>query len=62
MADKFTPVTNSDEIAELEKHDGALDRPLSHKPNGHLWVDSEELKQWREGRNETTLHLSRQLR
>ena len=50
MADKFTPVTNPDEIAELEKHDGALDRPLSHKPNGHLWVDSEELRAWRAAR------------
>jgi hypothetical protein len=50
MSNKFTPVTDPAEIAELENLDGALDRPLPHKPNGHLWVDSEELKAWREGR------------
>jgi hypothetical protein len=51
MSSKFTPVTDEAEIAELEKLDGALDRPLPHKPNGHLWVDSEELKAWRAGRD-----------
>jgi hypothetical protein len=50
MSNKFTPVTDPAEIEELEKLDGALDRPLPHKPNGHLWVDSEELKAWREHR------------
>lgn len=38
------------EIAELEQLDGALDRPIPFKPNGHLWVETEELKQWRAGR------------
>jgi hypothetical protein len=43
----ITPVTDPAEIAELEKLDGDLGRPIPFKPNGHLWVDSEELKQWR---------------
>lgn len=47
MSNKFTPVTDPAEIEELEKLDGALDRPLPHKPNGHLWVDAEELREWR---------------
>jgi hypothetical protein len=50
MAQKFTPVTDPAEIAELEKLDGDLSRPIPFKPNGHLWVDSEELKAWRAGR------------
>lgn len=50
MKGKWTPVTDAAEISELEKQDGALDRPMPHKPNGHLWVDSEELKAWRAGR------------
>jgi hypothetical protein len=47
MADKFAPVTDPAETAELEKLDGDLGRPIPFKQNGHLWVDSEELKQWR---------------
>jgi hypothetical protein len=47
---KFAPVTDPKEIEELEKTDGDLSRPFPHKPNGHLWVDAEELKEWREGR------------
>jgi hypothetical protein len=50
MANKFTPVTDPAEIAELEKLDGDLSRPMPHKPNGHLWVDSDELKAWRAAR------------
>jgi hypothetical protein len=46
MADKFTPVTDPAEIAELEANDD-ISKPFAHKPNGHLWVDLEELKQWR---------------
>jgi hypothetical protein len=52
MKGKWTPVTDEAEIKELEKLDGALDRPLPHKPNGHLWVDSEELKAWRRHKDE----------
>ena len=44
---KFTPVTDPAEIAELEKLDGDLSRPIPFKPNGHLWVETDELKQWR---------------
>ena len=51
MKGKWTPVTDAAEIAELDQLDGALDRPIPFKPNGHLWVDSEELKQWRAHRD-----------
>lgn len=47
---KFAPVTDPAEIEELEKIDGDLGKPFPFKPNGHLWVDAEELKEWREGR------------
>lgn len=50
MAQKFTPVTDPAEIEELEKLDGDLSRPIPFKPNGQLWVDSEELRAWRMGR------------
>jgi hypothetical protein len=47
MADKFAPVTDLAEIEELTKDEADLSKPFPHKPNGHLWADSEELKQWR---------------
>lgn len=50
MSNKFTPVTDEAEIAELEKLDGDLSRPIPFKPNGHLWVETDELKAWRAGR------------
>lgn len=55
MKGKWTPVTDAAEIEELEKLDGDLSRPLPHKPNGHLWVDSEELKAWRAGREQAQM-------
>lgn len=54
---KFAPVTDPSEIAELEKIDGALDRPMPLAPNGHLWVDADELKEWRTGRERGTTGL-----
>ena len=47
MADKFAPVTDEAEIAELLSDSADIGKPFPHKPNGHLWADSEELKQWR---------------
>lgn len=46
MADKFAPVTDPTEIEEL-LDSADLSKPFPHKPNGHLWVDAEELKSWR---------------
>lgn len=51
MADKFAPVTDPAEIAELEANDD-LGKPYAYKPNGHLWVDADELKVWRAGREQ----------
>ena len=53
MADKFAPVTDEAEIAELLSDTADIGKPFPHKPNGHLWVDSEELKAWRAARDRT---------
>ena len=50
MADKFAPVTDPAEQDELLKDSGDLSKPFPHKPNGHLWVLADELKQWRASR------------
>jgi hypothetical protein len=47
MADKFAPVTEEAEIAELLADTADLSKPFPHKPNGHLWVLAEELHAWR---------------
>lgn len=47
MADKFAPVTDPAEIEELLKDSADLSKPFPHKPNGHLWVLADELKEWR---------------
>jgi hypothetical protein len=51
MADKFTPVTDPAEADELTR-DNDLAKPYAYKPNGHLWVDAEELAAWRNRINE----------
>lgn len=50
MADKFAPVTDPAEIAELLKRKDELDTPTFFAPNGHLWAVADELKAWRAGR------------
>jgi hypothetical protein len=50
MANKFTPVTDPAEIEELTTDAGDLAKPFPLKPNGHLWVDTDELRDWREGK------------
>jgi hypothetical protein len=50
MADKFAPVTEEAEIAELLADTADIGKPFPHKPNGHLWVLADELKQWRASR------------
>jgi hypothetical protein len=50
MATKFTPVTDPQEVEELTTDVGDLGKPFPFKPNGHLWVDTDELHDWREGR------------
>lgn len=50
MSKKFTPVTDPQEIEELMTDTGDISKPYPYKPNGHLWVDSEELKAWRAAR------------
>ncbi len=52
MADKFAPVTDPAEVEELLKDNGDLSKPYPHKPNGHLWADADQLKDWRESRRE----------
>lgn len=52
MADKFAPVTDEAEIAELLDGKDDISKPFTFKPNGHLWADPEELRQWRAGRVE----------
>jgi hypothetical protein len=51
MTKKYTPVTDPIEVEEILAKAGGLDTPFPLKPNGHLWVDSEELKLWRAGRD-----------
>lgn len=46
---KFTPVTDPTEVEELSDT-GDLAKPYAYKPNGHLWVDAEDLAEWRAGR------------
>lgn len=48
---KWTPVFDPDEIAALTNEPaGSLGVPFFFAPNGHLWVDSAELRMWREYR------------
>lgn len=47
MANKFAPVTDPAEIEELTTDTGDLSKPFPYKPNGHLWVDADELRAWR---------------
>jgi hypothetical protein len=51
MSKKFTPVTDPQEIEDLMTDTGDISKPYPYKPNGHLWVDSEELKAWRAARD-----------
>lgn len=50
MADKprLIAVTDPDEADALtSKDEGDLATPFTMKPNGHLWVDRDELRAWR---------------
>lgn len=53
--DKFTAITDPIEIEELTRDKADLSVPFSVAPNGHLWVNSDELRAWRELRQ---LHRS----
>lgn len=47
MSNKFTPVTDPGEIEDLTTDPDDISKPMTYKPNGHLWAESEELKAWR---------------
>lgn len=50
MAEKprLIAVTDPEEADALaSKDEGDLGTPFTMKPNGHLWVDAEELQAWR---------------
>lgn len=50
MTDKprLIAVTDPDEADALtSKDEGDLSTPFTMKPNGHLWVDRDELRAWR---------------
>jgi hypothetical protein len=47
---KMIAVTDPELIEELAKDQADLSMPMTFKPNGHLWVDSEELRAWRDNR------------
>lgn len=53
MSKKFTPVTDPTEVEELLSKAGDLNTPFPYKPNGQLWVDTDELQAWRAGRERT---------
>lgn len=50
MDKKFSPVTDPAEIEEILEKVGELNTPYPYKPNGHLWVPTDELKDWRDER------------
>ena len=52
MADKpkFIPVTDEAEADELLADPSDLSVPYTVKPNGHLWVEPDQYKKWRVGR------------
>lgn len=47
MSKKFTPVTDPTEVEELLSKAGNLNTPFPYKPNGQVWVDTDELQAWR---------------
>lgn len=47
---KFVAITDPTEIEELTANHGGIGTPFAHKPNGHLWVDPDELDLWRSTR------------
>lgn len=51
---KFVAITDPTEIEELTADPGGLDKPFTHKPNGHLWVDPDQLDAWRSTRTSGT--------
>lgn len=57
MADKFAPVTDEAEIAELLSDTADIGKPFPHKPNGHLWVLADELAAWRASRDDNLNRL-----
>lgn len=50
MAGKYSPVTDPAEVEEILEKVGELNTPFPLKPNGHLWVPTDELKDWRDER------------
>lgn len=44
---KFVAITDPTEIEELTADPGGLDKPFTHKPNGHLWVDPDQMDAYR---------------
>ena len=50
MKERLTPVTDPDEIEELTKDTADLAKPITFKPNGHLWAHAEQLEAWRQSR------------
>lgn len=50
MSKKFTPVSDPAEVEEILAKAGDLNTPFPYKPNGQLWVDSDDLREWRKCR------------
>lgn len=49
---KWTPVTDAAEIDELLTDPGDISKPMTYKPNGQLWVETEQYRLWRAARHE----------
>jgi len=50
MSEKLAPVTDPTEIEEITRDRSDLSKPFPISPNGHPWVDVDELRDWRESR------------
>lgn len=51
---KWVTVTDPTEIEELTKDPSDISVPMTLKPNGHLWAQADQLKEWRAGRADKT--------
>jgi len=51
---RMVEVTDPEEIEGLTRDKADLAVPMSFSPNGHPWVDADELRAWREARSTHT--------
>lgn len=51
---RFVEVTDPAEVEALTRDKSDLAVPFTYSPNGHPWVDSDELARWRQARSTST--------